>query len=560
MTATKGASRPEATLGRVLDDLGSTFLRPVAAAPNLDQRVGGVTIHDPLDEQAHAEGAIVLGVGLSTGPQVDDLLVDLGRRGASALVLREPVQLDPATEAAAAAHGVAVLALTRGASWTQLGALLRTLLSDQDLTAVDGDALGAYPAGDLFTLANAIAALLDAPVTIEDRSSRVLAFSGRQEEADPSRITTILERQVPERYSRLLTEGGFFKQLYASEGPVHIRLDGNGERIKTRAAVAVRAGDEVLGSIWAAVSEELSPERAEAMRDAARMVALHLLRIRGGSDAERRLRADLLGSALQGEEGAGHALARLGLSETAVVVLAASVPSDPDEGGLDEQGTLAVHRQRISDAIAMHLSAVHPKSCAALLGDTAYALLPVHQVENGETRAMRLATEFLHRVGRQRSVFIGIGPPARGPEELARARRSADRALRVLLEHGHPESRAALLSEVHVEALVLELRDKITARGERATGPVARLLTHDTEHETHLVETLRTWLDTMGDITAAAQSLHIHPNTFRYRLRRLAEIGGMDLKDPEARFAAMLQLRVMPELAAPRAQGGPRRV
>lgn len=553
MAAIKDPSQPEATLGRVLDDLGSTFLRPVHTVPDLGQRVGGVTIHDPLDEQAHAEGAIVLGVGLTAGPDVDDLLVDLGRRGASALVLREPVQLGPETEAAATDNGVAVLALTRGASWTQLGALLRSLLAERDLPTADGEALGAPPAGDLFTLANAIAALLDAPITIEDRSSRVLAFSGRQEEADSSRIATILERQVPERYSRLLTDAGFFKQMYASDGPVHIRLDAEGERIKTRAAMAVRAGDEVLGSIWAAVPEELSRERADAMRDAAKMVALHLLRIRAGSDAERRLRADLLGTALQGEEGAGHALARLGLADTSVVVLAATVPTDPEEGNLDGLGSLALHRQRISDAIAMHLSAVHPRSCAALLGDTAYALLPVHQAENGEAQAMRLATEFLNRIGRQRPAFIGVGPPARGPEELARSRRSADRALRVLLAQGHPESRAALLSEVHVEALLLELRDRVTARGETATGPVARLLAHDSEHDTDLVQTLRTWLDTMGDITAAAESLHIHPNTFRYRLRRLSEIGSLDLKDPESRFAAMLQLRVMPELAAPTA-------
>ncbi|MFC9461851.1 helix-turn-helix domain-containing protein, partial [Streptomyces sp. NPDC056983] len=33
--------------------------------------------------------------------------------------------------------------------------------------------------------------------------------------------------------------------------------------------------------------------------------------------------------------------------------------------------------------------------------------------------------------------------------------------------------------------------------------------------------------------------------TFRYRLRRAAEIAGMDLNDPEKRFAAMLELRVM---------------
>ena len=39
--------------------------------------------------------------------------------------------------------------------------------------------------------------------------------------------------------------------------------------------------------------------------------------------------------------------------------------------------------------------------------------------------------------------------------------------------------------------------------------------------------------------------MFVHVNTFRYRLRRLAAVSGIDLGDPEQRFAAMLQLRVM---------------
>jgi DNA-binding PucR family transcriptional regulator len=38
----------------------------------------------------------------------------------------------------------------------------------------------------------------------------------------------------------------------------------------------------------------------------------------------------------------------------------------------------------------------------------------------------------------------------------------------------------------------------------------------------------------------------VHPNTFRYRLRRLAEVAGIDLDDPEDRFAVLLQLRLFP--------------
>ena len=44
---------------------------------------------------------------------------------------------------------------------------------------------------------------------------------------------------------------------------------------------------------------------------------------------------------------------------------------------------------------------------------------------------------------------------------------------------------------------------------------------------------------------AAADSVFVHQNTFRYRLRRVAEVGRIDLGDPDQRFAAMLQLRVL---------------
>jgi len=85
----------------------------------------------------------------------------------------------------------------------------------------------------------------------------------------------------------------------------------------------------------------------------------------------------------------------------------------------------------------------------------------------------------------------------------------------------------------------------IAARGDQPTGAVARLIEYDALHKTNLVETLRAWLDAFGDVIAAAAAVYVHPNTFRYRLRRLAEVGQLDLTDPEARFAAMLQLRVV---------------
>jgi len=58
------------------------------------------------------------------------------------------------------------------------------------------------------------------------------------------------------------------------------------------------------------------------------------------------------------------------------------------------------------------------------------------------------------------------------------------------------------------------------------------------------VATLRAYLDAFGDITEAARRVSVHPNTFRYRIRRLVELFEVDLANPEERLVIELQLRL----------------
>ncbi|WP_244509378.1 PucR family transcriptional regulator [Nocardioides lianchengensis] len=553
-TMSTPAVRPRASLGRVLDDLGASLLDLVHGVPERDLDIGGVVIHDPADQPVLPPGALVLGVGVAA-EDVADLLGSLGEQDAAGLVLRAPVPVTDEVRAAADRAGVAVLGLSRGAPWAHLAAMLRSLLAEGDVAVADSESLGGLPSGDLFAVANAVAALLDAPVTIEDRSSRVLAFSGRQDEADPSRVETILGRQVPERYSRILQERGVFRELHRSDRPVYIEpVNEAGDPFSMpRVAVAVRAGEEVLGSIWAAVRGPLSAERTEALCDAAKLVALHLLRVRAGADVQRRLRTDLLSQALEGGPGAREAAERLGLTGQSLMVLGVSVvrPSveaAPDaDPAVDLEGdpVVAHDRQRVGDAFAMHLSALHPRSASALVGDVTYGLVPLPRgVADGEDRAVRIARDFLERVGDRATVVVAIGPVAAEVGALPDARAGVDRTLRVLRE-GRGERRVARLADVQVEALMTDLRDMVAARGDRPTGSLARLIDYDRVHQSQLVQTLEAWLDAFGDVVAAAATVYVHPNTFRYRLRRVAEVGELDLTDPDARFVAMLQLRVL---------------
>ncbi|MFJ8822140.1 PucR family transcriptional regulator [Streptomyces sp. NPDC102467] len=553
-------AHPRASLRRVLDDLGSTLLDLVLGDPDRADDIGGVVIHDPLDEPVPPRQALVLGVAVHTPAQIAELLDALGKHGAAGLVVRSPVAVDAGVTEAVARSGVALLGLTRGATWAQLAAMVRSLIAEGDIGEPGQETLGGVPSGDLFALANAIAALLDAPVTIEDRSWRVLAFSGRQDEADPFRVETILGRQVPERFTRSMEERGVFQDLYRNDRAVYVdplvdaAADAGAAATDAvvslpRVALAVRAGDEILGSIWAAVRGPLSAERDRALGDAAKLVALHLLRQRAGADVERRLRADLVGTALEGGPGVAEAVARLGLAEQPGVVLALALAERPGEDDSAAWHARYVgERQRIADAFAMHLSAVHPRSAAALVGDVVYGVVPVPADQaDAEERAARVAAEFLARVGDRHLLLAGVGPVARDVAALPLSRACADRALRVL-RAGPGAGPVARLSDVLVDSLLLELSDLIAERGDPPSGPVARIVAYDAAHHTRLVETLGAWLDAFGDVVTASAAVHVHPNTFRYRLRRLAEVGGLDLTDADARFAAMLQLRLWPRL------------
>jgi hypothetical protein len=554
------SQRPRASLGRVLEDLGDSFLELVAGDPEHEGEIGGIVIHDPDDEPVQPPGALVLGVGVPS-VALPDLVRDAGRQGAIGLIVRAPVVMSPTLDAAVREAGLALLGLRRGATWGQLTALLRSLLAQDDIGPAGAESIGGLPSGDLFAVANAVGALLDAPVTIEDRSSRVLAFSGRQDEADSSRVETIIGRQVPEKYAKTLTELGVFRELYREHRPVVVNpADLGADAVnKQRVAIAVRAGDEVLGSIWAAMDGEVTPERSAVLQDSAKLVALHMLRVRAGADVQRRLRTDLVSTALEGGVGARDALSRLGLAGAPVVVLAATLRADHPDGravGASQPaggsggatgggaGGGSGDLERVADALSLHLSASSPSSAVAVVGGIAYGLLAVVAGSEPEERAARLAEEFCERVGSRLPVVVGIGGVGEDVRGVTDSRETATRVLRVLRE-GHGAHRVARLADVHAQSQLLELRDLAAARGERPVGPVARLLAYDEDNDSDLTGTLAAWLDALGDVRAAAAALFVHPNTLRYRLRRLEEVSGLDITDPEQRFAAMVQLRML---------------
>ncbi|WP_217183067.1 CdaR family transcriptional regulator [Streptomyces sp. AC495_CC817] len=528
--------RPQASLVQVVEELGGTLLEVVAGEVRADRTIEAVAIHDPRDEPEAPRNAIVLGVGLEHGSDVLQVITRLGLSGAAGLVVRAPFTADDELAAAARQAGVVLFSVSPGTTWAHLAGLFRALMTPGGPDDARPVTFGGILAGDLFAMANAISALLEAPVTIEDRNSQLLAFSRPQ---DNGSSAASRGRQLPPHYTRLLEETGVFQEITRSDGPVVVAPPTDDPDAQ-RTVMAVRAGDEVLGTIWVASTAPLSDEHVRALRDSARLVAMHLVWQRTDADVERRLRADQLRSVLDGGPGAAESAHRLGLREEPSVVLALSLHA-PATDQLPH-AALAAERKRIADAFSVHLLFAHPRSTVGLIGDVAYGVLPVAtNTADAEESAVRLANEFLTRVRSSQRPFIGIGSVVQETAQLPRSRSSADRALRVLRANA-VDRQVARLEDVHAESLLLELSG---SSRDVPSGPLARLMAYDDSHQASLVDTLRAWLDAMGDVTLASSAMFVHQNTFRYRLRRVAEVGRLDLDDPSARFAVQLQLRLL---------------
>jgi DNA-binding PucR family transcriptional regulator len=114
-----------------------------------------------------------------------------------------------------------------------------------------------------------------------------------------------------------------------------------------------------------------------------------------------------------------------------------------------------------------------------------------------------------------------------------------DRVLDSAERHPGAIGQVTSLAEARTTVVLDEIVTMIGA-DERLIDPRVRELR---EKDAALAETLRAYLDCFGDIAAAAQWLHVHPNTVRYRVRRIEESLGTSLADPDVRLVLALGLR-----------------
>ena len=144
----------------------------------------------------------------------------------------------------------------------------------------------------------------------------------------------------------------------------------------------------------------------------------------------------------------------------------------------------------------------------------------------------------LHRtiselLGKTTSV-VGIGSRCVVPDDFPQSFMDARRAMSIRLRSVSPQG-AAAFDELGFYRLI----DAAHGGGEVESFVsewLGTLLDYDDSKKADLVMTLSDYLECGGNYDESAAALHIHRSTLRYRLARIAELTGHDLRNVDTRF------------------------
>ncbi|EOM75235.1 PucR family transcriptional regulator [Rhodococcus rhodnii] len=439
-----------------------------------------------------------------------------------------------------AAHraGIALVAVHPKARWEHVFGLLGRMLDrsrveaamDPDLAATDTD---------LFGLAQIVAQNAGGMVSIEDAQANVLAYSPSDDSADELRRLSILGREGPRDYLRALRTWGVYDRMRESDDvidvPAHAALG-----TERRLVVGIRRPAEgggpaphVLGSIWLQQGHApFAPDAEAVLRGAAAIAARIVTRTRNAPSAEGVLIQRLFGARGSGVD-VPSVSAALGIAATgpaAVIGFAPTGPA-PDAGGFAELGSV----------LRLHASSFRRDSVSTVIGDRAYVLLPEYQSATSIAAWTRALVEQFET---KRAIVLraAIAVPVPDLGHVASARLEVDRVLDGTAAT-FPDGRVTTLAESRTPVLLGEIVDLVAADPQLRDPRLDALIGYDEQHASSLCASAAAYLSAYGDVRAAATALRVHPNTLRYRIRRVQEIVGIDLQDASDRLLFEIQLR-----------------
>jgi DNA-binding PucR family transcriptional regulator len=398
-----------------------------------------------------------------------------------------------------------------------------------------------YRGAGIAALCNQMARLSGSAAAILDPQYRVLAFEQSRD--------------------RVLEPGAVAAALRSSDQPdigddVHRSPQVTAVQIGGLTVTCVINGI-VLGGRhdgWVVVVESNDPphphdlaEHLVVVEQSATIVGTEMLRMRSVEQAEERARGDFVHALLHGRFTTARDLeARAAhydfpVTATFGVVVAGRLPTSGGTDSVNKMFQLAREATRLLPQSRSH-------TLATVVGDVLAVIRQVQAPDKAESPeaanlalaeyARALELELGRRVGAQ--VPVAWGRPVHSAERVFDSYRDARLALGLLSRLGMRE--ACGFSDLRVYATLAELADNEHAKS-FARDVLAPLRAHRSGAN-DLEQAVITYVESGGNLNAAARELHIHRNTMLYKLERASRILHLDLREAEHQFTVWLAYKL----------------
>ena len=395
---------------------------------------------------------------------------------------------------------------------------------------------------ELQRIVDAVASRVGRAALVEDRHQQVIVYSAQDEPLDPVRRSSILTRHAPPEVVARLRAAGLHRARRPVRTPAAPDLG-----LLPRVCLPIRHHDLLLGFLWfidadgtmsdadirtaARAADEVSRvlHRADLLGDLAAEREADAARALLSDTAETRERAakELLADGLVADDGPVTALAVQPVGGD----VTGGVTGDAVRAALED--ALVLTRRWYGVRSALHL--VRRDHGTLLVCGDAPARRSAALVAGHLAGGLRAAARRLPAV---RRVVVGLGEAYPALADAAGSYREAVRSARVA-------ARLPALGDVArwSELGVYRVLSMVDPPDVPAVHPgLPRLL--DADGGQVLADTLETYLDLAGNAHATAERLQLHRTTLYYRLQRVEQLAGTDLKDGHERLCLHLALKL----------------
>jgi PucR family transcriptional regulator, purine catabolism regulatory protein len=397
---------------------------------------------------------------------------------------------------------------------------------------------------DVSTVARLLAERTVATVAVVSRGLQVLAAASA--DADPGDKVTdyVREYLTSPRLAAVLNSTAQTRRS--------LRLPDVGDAVPVIVA-PILVGDDVpaylmtFGSGYKGDGGDMSLLVTE---HAATICGVILGRERVVAAAARQVRDDLVEGLLLGGGGretgdVGRWARHLGYDATRehrilAVAFEAGASARPASGA-------AAVKKRVAAAIDHFFTTRTPGAITSIRDDEVVIVVP-EPAEAGRLSSGCLAR--MRDLFPETVITIGIGGTCQDPADIARSYGQARRTIEAVQRLGR-QGQVVAFEDLGIHRLLLQVPDLAELRS-FAAEILGKLGGQEGQRGTELLTTLACYFRENSSPQRTARSLHVHPNTVAYRIRRIQEITGLQLGHYRDRLMAQVALEIIDALG-----GGP---